>query len=313
MAENPDIPTNAGERNERVDEEDEKARKREEKLALINSPASKVLERDGTAKGSFLNMSHGPDSPAWRGPVVKTLSRNKERKGPGEEGRRDSYRRSPSPRRRRANARPTQQLGRAKSPVHSALASTSGAHVVPPSPRLAHRFTVSEAKEVKKLVNEVSNGRTTISENEFSSVIDRLEESGFCHLKNTALHERLFQLFDADGNRMLESKELLAGLALVCKGTVEERLRLTFDLYDTDGSGSLNRQELFRGLKSAYVHAMAMENGNLNAEGRRHAIMRIKDCVDGIMSSADTDGSATIDFQEVRSGYYVFFFLLLVI
>ena len=39
---------------------------------------------------------------------------------------------------------------------------------------------------------------------------------------------------------------MIAGLSLVCKGTPEERLKLTFDLYDADGSGTLNRAELFQ-------------------------------------------------------------------
>jgi Ca2+-binding EF-hand superfamily protein len=161
---------------------------------------------------------------------------------------------------------------------------------------------MEEIQQILGVLQEVSNGRLEITQKKFEEVLSRLEAKGFSSLKNTALQSRMFELFDADGNRSLDARELIAGLSLVCKGTPEERLKLTFDLYDADGSGTLNRAELFQGLKSAHEHAVALQNKETGkTESRRNAISKIRDAVDDIMRAFDVDGNSTIDFDEFKS------------
>lgn len=47
---------------------------------------------------------------------------------------------------------------------------------------------------------------------------------------NTAYLERLFSIFDLDGNGVVDCDEILSGIALLCKGTVEEKLELCFQV-----------------------------------------------------------------------------------
>jgi hypothetical protein len=51
-------------------------------------------------------------------------------------------------------------------------------------------------------------------------------------VQDVPLQQRLFDVFDLDQNGTLNKSELLRGLALLCRGTMEERLMLTFDAYD---------------------------------------------------------------------------------
>ena len=59
-------------------------------------------------------------------------------------------------------------------------------------------------------------------------------------LANTGLENHLdargfMRLLDMNGNGKLDFQELMCGLAVLCEGTWEERLRLCFDCFDADG------------------------------------------------------------------------------
>lgn len=58
------------------------------------------------------------------------------------------------------------------------------------------------------------------------------------------LGERLFTLFDVDRSGVLDYEEFICGLALFCRGTQEEKLRVMFDMYDLAGDGAIHKKEL---------------------------------------------------------------------
>ena len=43
---------------------------------------------------------------------------------------------------------------------------------------------------------------------------------------------------------MLDYEEFICGLALFCRGSQEERLRVMFDMYDLAGDGAIHKKEL---------------------------------------------------------------------
>ncbi|DAZ97558.1 TPA: hypothetical protein N0F65_005530 [Lagenidium giganteum] len=58
------------------------------------------------------------------------------------------------------------------------------------------------------------------------------------------LGERLFEVIDKDGSGLIKFNEFVHGLAILFRGTHEEKLRFIFDLYDLSESGSISRREL---------------------------------------------------------------------
>ncbi len=54
--------------------------------------------------------------------------------------------------------------------------------------------------------------------------------------------ERLFAIFDRDGNGVVDSRELLAGLSIMSKGDGAERIRAAFDMFDENGDGVISLQ-----------------------------------------------------------------------
>jgi len=55
--------------------------------------------------------------------------------------------------------------------------------------------------------------------------------------------ERLFSVFDKDGDGTLDFQEFLTGLSAIYHGTVEEKKKFLFDMYDMDGNGAVSREE----------------------------------------------------------------------
>ena len=73
----------------------------------------------------------------------------------------------------------------------------------------------------------------------------------------------LFSLFDAKSevksSGYLGKEDIICGLGIICKGTIGERLRLSFDLFDYKRNGVLERAEIFRGFKFSLLDALELE------------------------------------------------------
>merc|ERR1719456_1678582 len=57
--------------------------------------------------------------------------------------------------------------------------------------------------------------------------------------------ERLFAVFDRDNSGAIDFQEFLTGMALIYRGTLEEKKKFLFEMYDLDGDGVVTREELF--------------------------------------------------------------------
>ncbi|XP_034722715.1 guanylyl cyclase-activating protein 2-like [Etheostoma cragini] len=59
-----------------------------------------------------------------------------------------------------------------------------------------------------------------------------------------AYMEHLFQSFDTNEDGKIDFMEYVAGLHLVLRGKLEDKLKWSFKVYDRDGNGGLDRQEV---------------------------------------------------------------------
>lgn len=58
--------------------------------------------------------------------------------------------------------------------------------------------------------------------------------------------ERLFDAFDANGDKTIDLNEFLDGLSVFVKGTAEEKMELSFRIYDFDHKGYVTQKEIAR-------------------------------------------------------------------
>jgi len=90
----------------------------------------------------------------------------------------------------------------------------------------------------------------------------------------TALLDQLFGLFDADGNHIVDSAELAAGLTVLCGGPVNSKAQAAFELFDADGDGFISLEEM-----TDYLHS----------------VFRVMLHVDADAAAALPDGASVLD------------------
>ena len=63
---------------------------------------------------------------------------------------------------------------------------------------------------------------------------------------------RLYDIFDTDGNGVVDFTELSTGLTVLCGGQRDEKARAAFNLYDYNGDGVISLEEMTRYLTSVF-------------------------------------------------------------
>jgi len=129
----------------------------------------------------------------------------------------------------------------------------------------ATHFDRVEAKELFRVFMSLTNdGKDELDKETFAQGLSRLEEAGLANLHDSPFADRLFVLLDVDGNGKVDLKEFVTGLSLLCKGTAEEKLELSFKAYDLDQNGSIDKSELAAMFKAAWLsgyRALSTEKG----------------------------------------------------
>lgn len=88
-----------------------------------------------------------------------------------------------------------------------------------------------------------------ITRNEFKQCLTKLlPESA----TSSDIINRLFGIFDADGDGAVDLNELSSGLSILCGGSQTDRVAAAFSLFDTNGDGYIGKDEMEMYLTSVY-------------------------------------------------------------
>ena len=87
---------------------------------------------------------------------------------------------------------------------------------------------------------------------EKETVIDRAQFKAALGLKESLFINRMFLMFDTDGDGQINFEEFLSGISMMCEdGDFAEKVQFSFQVYDFDGDGMIARQELTDMLKAS--------------------------------------------------------------
>ncbi|ORY96258.1 hypothetical protein BCR43DRAFT_269943 [Syncephalastrum racemosum] len=101
----------------------------------------------------------------------------------------------------------------------------------------------------------------TVDKSEDGSGIDKdtFEQClGPLGLEKNLITERIFDFFDQDHDGVINFSELVAGLSILCKGNLDEKMEYAFKGYDLDEDGFLSRDELYQMFKSYFYLSMEL-------------------------------------------------------
>lgn len=107
------------------------------------------------------------------------------------------------------------------------------------------RVDYTELAALKQKFSQLDQeGKGFLSRSEFhqlfSSILDSPDSSSS---RYSAMFNFAYSLFHSSGER-LNLKEFITGMAVLTRGTEEDRLRYLFTMYDTEGSGHLSAEEV---------------------------------------------------------------------
>lgn len=97
-----------------------------------------------------------------------------------------------------------------------------------------------------------------------SKGINKISFMDYCQLPGL-LAERLFAVFDIDGDGYLNSKEFLTGLLRIYCSQFDQKMKFVFDIYDFDGDQYITRSDI-----TTIITCMPVIGGGtqINAEGK---------------------------------------------
>ena len=64
--------------------------------------------------------------------------------------------------------------------------------------------------------------------------------------------DRMFDLFDTDGNGVVDFSELASGLSVLCGGSRDDKVKAAFSLFDYNGDEYISLEEMTRYLASVF-------------------------------------------------------------
>ena len=95
-------------------------------------------------------------------------------------------------------------------------------------------------------------------------------QAGLKNLDNSPFSDRLFDLLDSNGDDAVDLCEFVSGLSIVCKGTVEEKILLSFKAIDVDGNGYIDEACITHSTQPLSYLNIAGGNGHTSQGGVAH-------------------------------------------
>eukprot|EP00808_Paulinella_micropora_P011159 g2286.t1 len=111
---------------------------------------------------------------------------------------------------------------------------------------------------------------------------------------------KVFDVFDKDGNGIVDHSEFVAGLSLLCHASSEDKIRAAFNLFDLDGDGYVTHEEMLRYMVSFFEVCFTLDGSMKNKFGSITAEQVGRATANHCFTKADVNKDGQISFEEFR-------------
>ncbi|NWY99396.1 EFCB1 protein, partial [Loxia curvirostra] len=120
--------------------------------------------------------------------------------------------------------------------------------------RSAKHFTKSEVECLVKLFDTlVAKASSQFAGAGFDRTVFRDTLYNAFGMTDDAVLDRVFSTFDKDNTGCITVEEWVEGLAVLLRGTLEEKMKYCFAIYDLNGDGYISKEEMFQMLKHSLL------------------------------------------------------------
>jgi Ca2+-binding EF-hand superfamily protein len=109
--------------------------------------------------------------------------------------------------------------------------------------------------------------------------------------------KRVFDIFDKDGNGLVDQAELIAGLSVLCGGSAESKMRTAFQMFDTNGDGFIDMEEMEAYLTSVFKVIFETSPDMRDSVGVTPEEMAVAMTIQSF-EDADVDGDGRLSVDE---------------
>lgn len=145
------------------------------------------------------------------------------------------------------------------------------------------KLTIDELQQCASAMQGDKDG--LITQDEFNEIWEHLHVS--TQGGSTQFASQVFNVFDANGDGTIQTKEFVVFLAIASNSDIKTQLSAVFKVFDIDNSGSLDQEEMVNMLET--IHGLD-KRGNDDID--------IDELADMIMIDIDEDGNGTISCDE---------------
>ncbi|NXT08398.1 EFCB1 protein, partial [Prunella fulvescens] len=120
--------------------------------------------------------------------------------------------------------------------------------------RSAKHFTKSEVECLVKLFDTlVAKASSQFAGAGFDRTVFRDTLYNAFGMTDDVVLDRVFSIFDKDNTGRITVEEWVEGLAVLLRGTLEEKMKYCFTIYDLNGDGYISKEEMFQMLKNSLL------------------------------------------------------------
>jgi len=136
------------------------------------------------------------------------------------------------------------------------------------------------ARAIRKQLHDNHEMADELSFDEFIKLLkphlEKFQSSTIAAAADKAVLEEIFHLFDDDDSKTADSGEIANLLAILCGGSMQDKINAAFLLFDTNNSGTMNFEELTNLLASVFkLVARVLESDELGLKESREYLAQV--------------------------------------